>query len=78
MSKTQTQKNKKSGAYLTKRTLVRATRKATRNISSEALHQQGFVLVAEKGWLVKINKNGSKERISKLTKDKRSTTIALD
>lgn len=66
---------KKKKAYLTKRALVRATRKATRSLASEAMNIKGYIVKAEKGWVVKVHHTGEEERLSPLN---HSSRIALD
>lgn len=65
----------KAKAYLTKRTLIRATGKATRSLSSEAMSIKGFVVKAEKGWVVRIHNTGVRERLCRLD---HSSQVALD
>ena len=69
---------KKSSSYLTKRVLERAVSKGTRNTSAVALKKRGHIVTAKDGWVVKINKDGSEEKISKLPVTKKSTPIVLD
>lgn len=66
---------KRNKAYLTKRVLVRATRKGTRSIASEAMNIKGYVVKAENGWVVKVHRTGQQERLSRLN---RSSEVVLD
>lgn len=75
--KKSTKTPQKRRAYLTKRDLVRATRKATRNVSSEAMDLKGYIVTTENGWVVKTNSDGSKERLSRINR-KTIGIIALD
>lgn len=66
-------------ASLTKRTLVRATKKATRNLASEAMRLKGYVIKAENGWIVKIDHRGTKRKISRINgNNTRHRQINLD
>lgn len=64
--------------YLTKRALERAVSKGTRNTSKNALMQRGHILTAKEGWLVKVNRDGTEEKISKLPVTKTNGSIILD
>lgn len=66
---------RRNKAYLTKRVLVRATRKGTRSIASEAMNIKGYVVKAENGWVVKVHHTGQQERLSRLN---RSSEVVLD
>lgn len=69
----------KRKVYLTKRTLQRATSKAGRTLSIEAMNIKGYVIRAEKGWVVRINDDGTKVRLKAIEKDNnQSHSIALD
>lgn len=65
-------------AYLTKRTLTRATGKATRKISSQAMNLKGYIIQAEDGWVVKIDKAGNREQLSRINGDDTNKQVALD
>lgn len=66
---------RKGKAYLTKRALVRATRKGTRSVASEAMNIKGYIIKAENGWVVKVHHTGQHERLSRLN---RSSQLILD
>lgn len=53
-------------ASLTKRRLIRAIRKATRDLSADAMKVKGYVIKAENGWVVKVNHTGQKKRLSRI------------
>lgn len=57
-------------AYLTKRTLVRATRKASACLSEEAMKIKGYVIQAEGNWVVKIYNSGKREKLSQINHQK--------
>lgn len=69
-------KAKPDTAYLTKRGLIRAINKGTRSLSEEALKIKGRILTVEDGWVVKKDRSGRRERISKLPA--RPSKIILD
>jgi len=53
-------------AYLTKRILVSRAKAAVKQASDEAMKIMGYVVVAEDGWIVRKNANGTTERIEKI------------
>ena len=63
---TKTTRAERQNAYLTKRTLVRATRKASTDLSKEAMRIKGYVVKAEGKWVVKIYDSGMRERLAKI------------
>jgi hypothetical protein len=78
MARIHKQSSRKKSAYLTKRVLLRATGKATRSISSEAMHLKGYVVQAENGWIVKIDGAGNRENISEIGRINTNRQVALD
>jgi hypothetical protein len=68
----------KKKAYLTKRVLTRATGKATKGISIEAMLLKGYVVQVENGWVIKIGRDGKKEKISRLNRANTSKKVVLD
>jgi len=65
-------------AYMTKRLVVRVASSAVKNASRRAMEVAGYVIKAENGWIVRENIDGSKSRISKITKINHPKEIALD
>jgi hypothetical protein len=65
-------------ASLTKRTLVRATKKATRKLAAEAMRLKGYVVQAENGWIVKIDDRGFRRKISRINGKKNHRRVVLD
>lgn len=59
-------KSESNPAYLTRRILKSATRKAFTQAAEETMDVMGYNLVAKDGWLVKVYKDGRFEKISKL------------
>ena len=68
----------KKKAYLTKRVLTRATGKATKGISTEAMRLKGYIIQVENGWVIKIGRDGKKEKISRLNRANTSKKVVLD
>jgi hypothetical protein len=64
--------------YLTTRILERALRKATRNLTEDAMKRMGYIVTVVDGWVVKKYPDGKSERLSKLPKVKTPKKIALD
>jgi len=75
MSRPKSTRNK---AYLSKRALQRATGKATRKISSQAMNLKGYIIQAENGWVVKIDKTGKREQLSRINGVNHHRQVALD
>ncbi len=69
---------RRSKAYLTKRALLRATGKATRTVSSQAMHLKGYIVQAENGWVVRIDNTGKRENISRIERANTKHQVALD
>jgi hypothetical protein len=67
---------KSEKSYLSKRLLVRKSTLAVKKAAEESMEIMGFVVVAEKGWVLKKFKDGRTERLSKL--DTVSGPIPLD
>ena len=68
----------KTKAYLTKRVLTRAIGKATKGISIEAMLLKGYVVQVENGWVIKIYRDGKKEKISPLNRTNTRKKVVLD
>jgi hypothetical protein len=73
-----TDKKTTETAYLTKRVIVRATRKTFIKASEKAMKTLGYVVKAENGWVVRENIDGTKEKLHKIEKVKRSSKIVFD
>ena len=69
---------KKNKAYLTKRALTRATGKATKSISKEAMKLKGYIVKVENGWVVKVDEKGRSEKISRLSRVNAKKKVVLD
>jgi hypothetical protein len=65
-------------AYVTKRILVRAAGSAVRKASKRAMEVAGYVVKAENGWVVRVDQDGNKSIISKISTITRPQQIALD
>lgn len=68
---------RKTSAYLSKQTLLRAISKSSRSLSSSAMKQRGFVVTVENGWVVKKDKEGNTQQLQKLNEEK-GTQFQLD
>lgn len=64
--------------YLTKRVVIRATKKGMKIASQEAMNTMGYTIIAQEGWIVKKNQDGSVERIEQIQTPIHSGPIALD
>lgn len=78
--KVSTKSNRKSTetTYLTKRIIQRATRKTFINASEKAMKTLGYVIKAENGWVVRENIDGTKEKLHKIEKVKRTSKVVFD
>ena len=65
-------------AYLTKRALIRAIKKGTKGLAQEEMDLMGYVTRVEDSWVVQIDKEGNKTRISKIDEGLISDIIILD
>jgi hypothetical protein len=63
--------------YLTKRALVRAVYIGFKVAAEKTMRMQGFNVVAEDGWVVKVYADGRRERIKRIAPVKRSKHITL-
>ncbi|WP_299761229.1 hypothetical protein [uncultured Pontibacter sp.] len=68
----------KETAYVTKRVLVRAASPAVKRASRRAMEVAGYVVKAENGWVVRVDQDGTKSRITKIRNITRPSQIALD
>ncbi|WP_176454341.1 hypothetical protein [Siphonobacter sp. BAB-5385] len=57
---------------------MKATSKAIQQASRRAMDTSGYVVVAEGDWIVRIHKDGHKERISRIEPIKRPQSVKLD
>jgi hypothetical protein len=74
MSKTQ-----KKTEYLTKRLIERQSRLAFRQKAKDAMALIGHTIVAEKGWIVKKNDDGTVDQLKKIkTLEKVPRKLILD
>ncbi|OZI05346.1 hypothetical protein BWI93_25905 [Siphonobacter sp. BAB-5385] len=70
--------SKKIFSALSSSVLVKATSKAIQQASRRAMDTSGYVVVAEGDWIVRIHKDGHKERISRIEPIKRPQSVKLD
>lgn len=71
-------RKKRDTAYLTKRALVRAVKKGTKGLAEQEMELMGYVTRVEDGWVVQIDKEGNKTRISKVNHGQLPDKIILD
>jgi hypothetical protein len=64
--------------YFSKRALIRAVTKGTKNEEAEAMELLGYTVKEEDGWVIKQYENGEKEQISKIGVSISSEEIELD
>ncbi|MBT3383913.1 MAG: hypothetical protein HN778_21085 [Prolixibacteraceae bacterium] len=69
---------KKNTAYLTKRTLVRKSKKAIQEASEKAMETIGYIIVARDGWIVKEYQDGTIEQIEELETANGNQELILD
>ena len=65
-------------ATLTKRVVVRAGGNAVRKASARAMALEGFVVKAEKGWIVRHYADGRIERLKRISTARHGSRIVLD
>lgn len=53
-------------AYLTKRTLLSKAKAAGKKSAEMAMEVMGYIVVAEDGWVVRKNADGTTERLEKI------------
>jgi hypothetical protein len=64
--------------YLTKRVVVRATKKGMKKASEETMNTMGYNVIAQNGWVVKKHKDGSIELIEEIKTSDHPGPISLD
>lgn len=77
-TKKKTERKKPETAYLTKRALVRAVKKGTKGLAEEEMELMGYVTRVEDGWVVQIDKEGNKTKVSKVDHGQLPDKIILD
>lgn len=65
-------------AYLSKRMMLRALRKATLHLTDDAMERMGYIVTVSDGWVVKKPKVGKMVRMYKLPKVNMHKKIVLD
>ena len=63
--------------YLTKRVLLSAVRRAFKAAAAETMAIQGYNVIADDGWVVKIYADGTKEKMTKMEHVPRPEIIIL-
>lgn len=67
-----------SCSAFTREVLINASSQAIQQASKQAMDTSGYVVVAEEDWVVRIYKDGHRERISRIEPIKRPQSIKLD
>lgn len=70
--------NQNEPVYITKRILLRTSKKAIMHASKKAIRIAGYVVKVENGWVVREYKDGSIQRILKLSPKVKLQEILLD
>lgn len=58
---------KNGRAYLSKRTLIRATNKASAMLATDAMRLKGYIIKAEGKWIVRIDTKGKRTRLAEIS-----------
>ena len=69
---------KSEEVYLTKRILKTVSKSSIKKAFDSSMETMGYVVMAEDGFLVRLDANGNKERLSEIKKADRSFEIVLD
>ena len=64
--------------YITTRLVKRKAKEAFMEGAQKAMESNGFVIVAEDGWVVRKSKNGTIERIKEIKSDSSGLKLILD
>ncbi len=64
--------------YLTKRVVVRATRKGMKKAAKETMDTMGYNIIAQNGWVVKKHRDGTIELIEEIKTPAHLGPILLD
>jgi len=64
--------------YLTKRVVVRATRKGMKKAAKETMDTMGYNVIAQNGWVVKKHQDGTIELIEEIKTPDHLGPLSLD
>ncbi|WP_289029271.1 hypothetical protein [uncultured Algoriphagus sp.] len=70
--------DKEEKKYVTTRLVKRKAKKAFTSGAQQAMESNGFVIVAENGWIVKKTKDGEVQRIKEINSDSADLKLILD
>ena len=70
--------NNAQRAYVTKRVLENASRKAVRIDSLKAMAIAGYVITVDRGWLIRKDADGTISRLKKIAQTTSRREIILD
>ncbi len=64
--------------YISKRLVLRGSKKAFKQSANQAMKENGFVIVAKDGWVVKEFSDGTIEKIEKIDTTANDFKVVLD
>ncbi|TSD67759.1 hypothetical protein FFF34_010335 [Inquilinus sp. KBS0705] len=64
--------------YLTKRVVIRATKKGMKKASQETMDTMGYNVIAQNGWIVKKYRDGTIEFIEEIKTSDHTGPVILD
>lgn len=70
--------NQKESAYITKRILLQTSYRAVKLASKKAMHIAGYIVKVQNEWVVRENKDGTIQRILRLSPKVKPQEIILD
>ncbi|GAA4419263.1 hypothetical protein GCM10023187_53400 [Nibrella viscosa] len=65
-------------ADVTRRVLVRATSAAVRQASQKAMEVSGYIIQAQDGWVVRLDRDGQETRLAPINRVERPAQLILD
>jgi hypothetical protein len=69
--------NSKGEAYLTKRILLSAVKRAFKEAAAETMAVMGYNVIVEDGWVVKVYADGTREKLEEIPAVERPAKIVL-
>lgn len=64
--------------YISKRLVLRGSKKAFKQAARQAMEENGFVVIAKDGWVVKEFSDGTVEKIEKIDTTTTDFKVVLD
>lgn len=68
----------KKKAYISKRLVARVSRRIFKSAADKALIDNGYVIIAKDGWIVKEYANGDIEKLKEIDSSSITQELALD